>query len=537
MFIGNQVQQTLGLSANGRPSVRYNHAIDHRDFDIDMYNDIKDMSPLFQNTLDAGNDRLKTFSNLSEDIFLNLFKWNPKMRDINEVAPSRRFNHQLLNELNQTEEFQKLRGKCRVNMLNSAIGTEIIQTKALDKVNTIIREYNAKLEEAKRNGVPQDQLPQNIIDKINELADMEANGGTPYTGDPNDPFGSGNSGGNQLPPELAKQLAEAQQKLENTPEAEALQQQIQQALREATQEALNDVSEMDDFIEAWGIEPGGDNRVSVDECKDALERIRGSNELSKLTELLGRFRSIAKTNLKHKSKGEGGVIKNVGTGNDIVKMLPSEKALMSTPSTKALFKKKYVEKQCLQYEVENNKRKGMGPIIVAVDSSGSMSGKRMEWAKATALALLEIATKQKRNFYIYFFDTKVKKNRTWSFEKGQVKPATIIDIAQVDCGGGTNFSVPVHKAMDIISKEKGFKKADITFITDGDCTLYDEQVEEVNKMKKERNVKIQTIIINMDGHCSKQGVEEWSDSVRTVSSLADMDGALASDLFNFAIDG
>lgn len=538
-MVGSSVQSALGLSEikNGK-SVKYEHSVIHRDFDIDMYNDVKDLSPIFSSTLESGNDKLKTFSNLSEDIFLNLYKWNPQIRDAGELMPSRMFNHSLLNELNSTEEFGLLRDKCRVNFLNSAIGAEIIQTEALGKVEEIILEYKRKLQEAKRNGVPDDQLPQDIIDKINKIVEEEAKNSAPIQIDPNDPATFNMpAGGNTISKEAAQKMAELQSQIQGTAELEQLKKDISETLKSAAKQALNDVQEIDDFVQAWGIEPGGESRISVDECKHALERIRSSRELKELSNILGQFRGIAKSNLKGKSKGEGGVLKDVKSGNDIVRMLPSEKGLMSNPATKSLFKKRYTEKQCLQYEVENRKRKGMGPIVVAIDRSGSMQGDRISWAKAVALALLEVAAKQKRNYYVFFFDTKVVRRYTWTFEKGQAHPNDIIDIAEVGANGGTTFWAPIEKAMSIISKEKAFKKADITFVTDGDCNLTNLQTEELLKMKKSKGVKIQTIIINMGGHCSRLGVEDWSDSVKTVSSMADLDGSLASDIFNFTIDG
>lgn len=530
----NVVKETLGLSDTKGRVIRHEHAVDHMDFDIEMYKDIKEMSPIFAATVEDGNNKLKTFDNLSEDIFLNLFKWKPQIREVGELMPSRYFNHSLLNELNQTEEFQELRNKCRVNMMNSAIGAEIIQTEALRRIDDIIYEYKRRAEEAKQQGQP---APEDILDKINQMVGQEDQHATPAPIDPNDPYGLNGSGkGKTLDKALAQQLAEAQEQLAGSQDMQNLQQELKQALRSATKQALDDVSEIDDFMSSWGIEPGGDNRVSVDECKQALERIRRSKELKELSKMLGQFRAIAKNNLKQKSKGEGGVLKDVRTGNDVVRMLPSEKGLMGSKVTKPLFLKKYSEKQCLQYEVENRKRKGMGPMIILVDRSGSMGGNRISWAKAVALGLLEIATNQKRNAYIAFFDNNVRSSLTWKFEKGASRPNDIIDIAEVDASGGTTFSKPVEYAMNIISREPAFKKADITFITDGDCCLTEKQEEELIKQKKEKNVKIQSILINVGEDCSIAGIDNWSDSVRKVSSMADLDGSLASDIFNFSID-
>ena len=41
----NAVQETLGLTNLKGKVIRHENAVDHRDFDIEMYKDIKEMSP------------------------------------------------------------------------------------------------------------------------------------------------------------------------------------------------------------------------------------------------------------------------------------------------------------------------------------------------------------------------------------------------------------------------------------------------------------------------------------------------------------
>lgn len=534
----NAVQEALGLGSLQRGTVsKYEHAIEHREFDLELYDDVKALSQTMDVTVEEGNNKLKTFSNLSEDIFMNLFKFNPQMRDQAEMLPSRTFNYNMLSELSDTPEFQKLRDMCKLNMLNSAIGTEIIHNEALSKIDVIIEEYKKKTEEAKSQGVDEGNLPQSILDQINQMAANEQNNSTPID-DTEDPFGSntqGPGGGSvSINKQAAQQLAEEANKLQQSNEMAKVQQAMTEAIRQATKTALDDVTEISEFIDAWGLEGGDGQRVSVDSVKSALSRIRNSEELKKLTKILGRFRSIAKNNLKKKSKGEAGSVKNVTCGRDLVKMLPTEKGLISNAATKPLFYKKYNEKQLLQYEVEHNKRKGMGPIVVCLDISGSMSGKKLEWGKAVALALLEVALKQKRNYSLFMFSTYIK--NSWEILKGEADPNTIIDIASIGCGGGTNFNVPVEKAMSVILNSKDFKKADITFITDGDCSLTRDKENELIELKAKKNIKVQTIVIDAGGHCSTAGVENWSDKITKVSKLADLNDDLASEIFNLSID-
>ena len=532
----NAVQDVFGLKDPRGTNAKYEHAIVHRDFDLELYEDVKTLSPAMENTLIDGNNKLKTFSNLSEDIFMNLFKFNPEMRDSKDMLPSRTFNYDLLSELAASPDFEKLRDMCKLNMLNSAIGTEVIHNEAITRIEQVIYEYQQKLQEAKNNNLPADKLPQDIIDQINKLAEQENQNGTPADQDGGDPFSLslGGSGGQLLDENTSQQLANAMSQLQQDQAMQQMQKDIADAMKQATRAAADDVQEMSEFLESWGLEGGEGQRVSIESVKQALERIRNSEELKKLTKILGRFRSIAKNNLKKKSKGEAGSIKNVTTGRVLVKMLPTERGLLASERTKPLFHKKYNEKQLLQYEIENNKRKGLGPVVVCLDISGSMGGKKLEWGKAVALALLEVALKQKRNYSLLMFDTTIAYE--WEILKGEADPNTIIDIASVGTQGGTDFAVPTYRAMKIINKSPNFRKADITFITDGDCAMSPHQEKEFIDMKIKKNVKVQTIVINSGGHCSMKGVENWSDKVTTVSKLADLNENLASEIFNLSID-
>lgn len=557
------VQEVLGLKDLNRegkePSVFYNHSIEHASFDLELYDELREMSPILDQTLNEGESKLKTFPDLSQDMFLSLFKYNPKLREDNVMAPSRKFNHGLMEEVMQTEEFQKLRDMCRLNLLNSAIGTEVMHNKALVKINTIIEERKRQMEQAKKNG---GDIPPDLLDQINKLVQQEqqAQNGQPndkngqQPGDPNAPQmpgggvigdigqgGNPNNGQNQngdsvLTKEAAQKLAEIQSQQASDPAMMDLERQIKEELQKAAKEAQTDVKEMDEFLDAWGFgDDDAPSRVSFEDTRGALERIRKSKELKKLTEIIGKFRNIAKNNLKKKSKGEGVSIKDVTVGDDIAKALPSERAMLCDPKTKKLFYKKFSEKQLLQYEVEANKRKGMGPMVVYMDKSGSMGDDKMRWAKAVSLALLEIAQRQKRNFSFASFTTKVQDKVI--IPKGELKPNVVLNIAEIGSTGSTNFNKPLQDAMKVIGSEKNFRKADIVFITDGDCSVDRQFEEEFVKMKKEKNICVQTIIIDMGGHCSARGVENWSDKITRVSSLADLGDTTAEDIFNVAIDG
>ena len=92
----------------------------------------------------------------------------------------------------------------------------------------------------------------------------------------------------------------------------------------------------------------------------------------------------------------------VANGNDLQHLLPSETAILSERKTEGLFYYKYATGQLQlfanrpknesQFKTEHTQKKKprleKGPIIVAVDTSGSMSGRPMQIAYAVLLQLL-----------------------------------------------------------------------------------------------------------------------------------------------------
>lgn len=577
----------------------HSQCIDHQSFDLELYDDLTRTSPVLEHSLHEGEEKLKTFPDLSKDIFMSLFKYNPELRQEKDMLPSRKYNYNMMKEFMETEEFEKLRDLCKLNLINSAMGTEILHNKALEKINKVIEEREKK---KKNNGnnptsldsiqimnqmVAQEQIAQRETEKQlkaqeqqqaqeqkqdsqqNAKQPQNQNGQpqeSPQSNQESNPIpmpsmsnaedipsqdsqsdivsdfnsddlgqGSGESDsdldGVRMTEEAARKLAEMQEQMSNSNEMQDMKREMKQALQKAAEQAQEDVREIDNFINSWGF--GGDdnpNRVSFEETRSALERLRNSEELKKLTDIIGRFRTIAKNKLRKRSKGEGLDIKDVTVGDNIKRTLPSELGLLSNSRTKRQFYKKYAEKQLLQYEVEHKKRKGMGPMIVCLDISGSMKGNKLKWGKAVALALLEISQRQKRNYALLPFENRVVHEHL--IPKGTLKPDEVLDIAEIGCCGGTSFSAPVRRAMEIIEKEKDFRKGDIVFITDGDCSMYGKQEQDFLKMKKEKNIVVQTIIINMGGRCSDAGVKNWSDEIRKISKLADLSEDLASDIFN-----
>jgi len=108
-----------------------------------------------------------------------------------------------------------------------------------------------------------------------------------------------------------------------------------------------------------------------------------------------------------------------------------------------------------------------GGIYVLVDKSGSMSGEKMLWAKAVALALYMRALRLRREFSARFFDS-----QPYSLHSLKKRPrvseavALFEYIARVKSSGGTDITRALLTALQDISLKKA-KESTIVLITDG----------------------------------------------------------------------
>lgn len=115
-------------------------------------------------------------------------------------------------------------------------------------------------------------------------------------------------------------------------------------------------------------------------------------------------------------------IEEVALGNDLQHLLPTETAILSDRQTESLFFLKYATRQLqlfanrpkeesrLKTELikEKKPRLEKGPIIVAVDTSGSMEGRPQKIAFALLRQLLQTARRQKRDCFLMSFSVRSK---------------------------------------------------------------------------------------------------------------------------------
>ncbi len=173
-------------------------------------------------------------------------------------------------------------------------------------------------------------------------------------------------------------------------------------------------------------------------------------------------------------------------GSDVERMVPSELAL---PLDFLLYK--YSEGSLLLYKKvlpESN-----GPIYVLLDKSGSMMGTKILWAKAVALALAQRAARERRDYYVRFFDSipypplRLSKNA-----RGRDLIKLLDYVARIRANGGTDITRAILAALEDISNTRRRGPSDIILITDGEDKV---TIDAVRRGLIRVNARLHTVMI------------------------------------------
>ncbi len=168
-------------------------------------------------------------------------------------------------------------------------------------------------------------------------------------------------------------------------------------------------------------------------------------------------------------------IDGVTLGNNLSAMLPTEVALLADVKSEGVFYKRYATKQ-LQLlsgktpmiaakkkdtERKNEPRLTEGPIIVSLDTSGSMGGEKEKVSKALLIHLMEIAKRKRRKCLLITFSISAKTLEV-THPKHWKKVASFLT---EHFTGGTDGNQMLGYAIDALA-EGAFEMADVLIVSD-----------------------------------------------------------------------
>ena len=264
-----------------------------------------------------------------------------------------------------------------------------------------------------------------------------------------------------------------------------------------------------DNEEQFGIGAGNSKEENLRRENRFLRSI--PKDLLKLAKIIGRSGSVDFKPSGHFPTAAKSDITGITIGDNLSSLLPSETALLSCPATQPTFYHNYVEKRLQIFASASSGNAPVthqdGPVIICLDTSGSMRGEKVEIACNLTMAITIIAQRRKR-------DVLVVKYSDWHF----LLKVTKLSRQREDlekflssyqgCGNAEN-ELFRWLFKDILPNEKAFDTADILCITDfGWRPLNDYTTKLIESFKRKGMIFYGLNVL---------GFEKWSfDSMTTV---------------------
>lgn len=468
----------------------------------DLYNENEELQAYEK----QGEQKMKTFKSLIQDIFQSVYGINLKYRSEVELSPiARRLNKPILSDVMADENYAVIKSCCEGKELPAMGATEELTEALLGKLDQLLQMItggNGKIDALDLLEQSQKKMAKQLLEYLEQRQERSTQ---PEKMDKEALRLANRIAGKAEQKKLYEKLIEtrvAQYRAER-------QKIVQAAMRKAAEKA----QEIESILLAWGNDSGEMKKTPFH--TDLLKRVSASEKLRYIAKFLGRFKKmLAEKRMNGYTYGRGQKY-DITYGSDISKALTSELALLARTETIPLFLKKYRNSQIKQYRKREPEYKGKGDIVVCLDESQSTYGENNAYGMAIAMLMYEICKVNHTNFALIHFS---KATKVDFFPKDKTVPyENILNCAETFLSGGTNFVKPLKEFIKL-SEEGKFNKADIVFITDGICNVPEEFLREFQDYKRRTGAKLTGILLDK-GQNIPFTLEKLADHIYRTSEL------------------
>jgi len=557
-------RRPTGPVVKSRQNVTHNR-LDRRRWDAARQQDVIDdavgelMVGDLNPDLAADATRRQPYDNgpeLLQDLYYSLYKADPAFVDKREVETDARLNRQILESIKEVPEFNELR--------EMTVADETLSTMALLQLTEAVKEVLVRSQEAveesnrQRRGEPQEggspggepnpdgEPDPNGQPEPGQPGGDDGDGGGPDGDSEPSDGGDGDGdapegGGGDDEQESSDGDGEFDPNGAGDPDADEHddpaidQNMIERIMAKAVAAAADDAQELDTLRRNIGLEDGEWRAMSPEARMAMAERLQ-SPQLKAAAEMFGRMKRMALGARATRVVDVPHEIFDVTTGDNIRDMLGSEFALLDEPSTELEFYRRFLERESLVYAKRGTEEAGKGPVVVAIDKSGSMHGDPFTWAMGVAEALRRLCAEDDRDYYAIFFGSHRYSNDTgeyeddldrFSFPKGRAPFEKVLEFMSCEPNGGTDFKPVLTESLARIRDAhdaSGLRNADIIFITDGQAHLDEEWLKGFNEEKARIGARVFGIFVGgardyYGGSSATATLESFSDAVIAVSEL------------------
>lgn len=432
---------------------------------------------------------------LAHDIFASLFRYRADILPPAGLAPIGKALRGVMEPLHETDQYKDLRGQTIGNDFLSILSTRTLAFAAIDKMDKETKQQMNRLSQQQQQaGAMGDQLA-----GMQQAAGEQMDATGEVDGDLQAEIDS-----------LSNQLAQLEASMDAT--GQAIEQQIgqqqsklRQAFRQAAEQATEQAEAVEDGLRAYGVGGTRDGtQMGVEDKLKLAAQLAGNDKLREVAKIAGRLKMIAARVRKSKVTQHPQEIAGIKSGSDLNHMVSSSLAMLADPRTRPLWAKQYAEGDLTIHKLKGREKTGRGPIIIAVDGSGSMAGSPDTWAKGVMLAIMQFARREKRDvavmqFGSHYYDEKDGERKPqlkiWHFPKGIASDqAYLLDAMTFFWNGGTEFDPWMAASLKLVEDHR-YGKADVICISDGMTRISPAVLAEWHRLREIKEMRAYGILI------------------------------------------
>lgn len=235
----------------------------------------------------------------------------------------------------------------------------------------------------------------------------------------------------------------------------------------------------DEFEQAWALMGGIWNNLEFERIRAIVKLQKDYPEVLEVAKVLGRIADdegnekvpLGGGNMMSVDHSAPSDIEGVTVGNDLSSMLPSEMAQMVDEDLNGLFVYKFATRNLQNFryksqimnplhKLQMHKARQKGPMVVCLDTSGSMAGVPERISHSLIVKLLQLALRQDRDFLLIAFSYMAK-----AFEVRKNR-ARLLDFFRKPANGDTDVSDMLNMCMETLMSKPEFMSADVCLVSD-----------------------------------------------------------------------
>jgi uncharacterized protein with von Willebrand factor type A (vWA) domain len=206
-------------------------------------------------------------------------------------------------------------------------------------------------------------------------------------------------------------------------------------------------------------------------------------------------------------------VRGVKRSGQLARMLASEATMIAHPVLRRLWRARFAEQQLLTYEDAavltqwqlrpddalpvqarpHDEALGRGPMLVCLDTSGSMRGAPENVAKASVLQALRTAHASSRACRLMAFGGA---GEMLEQELALTAPGldTLLTLMEQSFDGGTDVQTPLERAVMLV-QDAQWALADILIVSDGEFGVTPATLDLLRQCKKQLGLRVHGILI------------------------------------------